>query len=135
MRPRSLAVLTAFAVAGGLGGCGSDDEFSTAIPKTAPDLTIPTATTDTPAAQQNTATSTTQTTQTTQTTTGSAGAPGDPAAPAPPAAQPPATPPPAAPAGTPTTGQAPQGQSTTGGAQAGGGEFDNFCEQNPGVTC
>ena len=80
MRPRSLAVLTAFAVAAaGLGGCGSDDEFSTAIPKTAPDLTIPTETTDTPAAQQST---TTSPTQTTQTTTGSAGATGGTATPA-----------------------------------------------------
>ena len=127
MRLRSLASLTAVTLAAALGGgCGGDDEFSTAVPKSTPDLTIPTATTDMPPAQQSTGTTATTTTST---ATGSSSA-----APAP--AQPPAAAPPAAPAGAATTrGQAPQGQSTTGGAQAGGGEFDNFCAQNPGVTC
>lgn len=126
MRPRPLALLTAFALAGGLGACGGDDEFSTATPKSTPDLTIPTATSDTPPAQRSSGTTATSTTSSTP-----AGS-----APPPAAAQPSAVPPPAAADGSATTGgQAPQSQSTTGGAQAGGGEFNDFCAQNPGVAC
>jgi hypothetical protein len=128
---RCLALLTILVLAIGLGACGSSDEPSADIPRTSPDLTIPTATS---AALPSQASATT--TSTTATSTAPA---------APPAASssapPPAAPPPPAPQGSSTTGgQAPtqgqgqgQGQSTTGGAQAGGGEFDNFCAQNPGA--
>ena len=118
-RQRPLILLAVLALTGGLSACGSDDELTQQVPKTSPDLTIPTGTTaGRPAAVTTTATATTTT----------------PAAP-PAAAAPPATPPPAAEPGSATTGgQAPTtGQSTTGGAQAGGGEFENFCAQNPGA--
>jgi len=121
-RQRLLSLLAVLTLAGGLAACGSDDELSTQIPKTAPDLTIPTGTTDTPAPARTTPTTTTSTT-TTQSV-------------APPAVTPPAAAaPPPPPAGSATTGgQAPAtGQSTTGGAQAGGGEFEDFCAENPGA--
>ena len=126
MRSRRAALLAALALAGGLGACGADDEFSTDIPRTSPDLTIPTATTEIDSAD-----TTTDTTSTTDTTTGAPPAAVTPPAVAPPAA---ATPPaPAPPA--PTTGGAtpPSGpQSTTGGARA-DPEFQNFCRDNPGA--
>lgn len=126
-RHRLLSLLAVLTLSGGLSACGSDDELSTQVPKTSPDLTIPTGTTEAPAAATTTdTTATTATTATTQAVT-------PPAAAAPPAA---ATPP-APPAGSATTGgQAPappSGQSTTGGARAGGGEFEDFCAQNPGA--
>ena len=127
-RQRPLALLAVLASCAGLSACGADEELSTKVPKTSPDLTIPTGTTparpaDTPA----------DTTTTATTTTPDGGQQVTPPAVVTP---PPATPPPAT--GSPQTGgQAPQtgGQSTTGGAQAGGGEFDDFCAQNPGVAC
>lgn len=122
MRRKSpLALLTAVALAGGMSACGSDEDLSTKIPRTSPDLTVPTGTTP---ASTATRTSTTATTTTTTQQTA------PPAA----AAAPPATPPPAAATGSPTTGGATPatGQSTTGGA-ASNGEFDNFCAQNPGA--
>ena len=121
-RQRPLTLLAVLALTGGLSACGSDDELRQQVPKTSPDLTIPTGTTAGRPAETTTTTTTTSTTSTTQV--------------APPAAAaPPATPPPAAAPGSTTTGgQAPAtGQSTTGGAQAGGGEFENFCAQNPGA--
>ena len=126
-RQRPLAVLAVIASCAGVSACGADEELSTKVPKTSPDLTIPTGTTparpaDTPA----------DTTTTATTTTPADGQVTPPASVTPPAA----TPPPAT--GSPQTGgQAPQtgGQSTTGGAPAGGGEFDDFCAQNPGVAC
>lgn len=122
-RLRPATLLAVVALTGALTACGSDDELSPVVPKTSPDLTIPTGTT---AGRPDDATTTTSTT-TTSTTQQAA----PPAAVAPPAAPPPAAPPPASPT---TGGQAPStGQSTTGGAQAGGGEFENFCAQNPGA--
>jgi len=121
-RQRPLTLLAVIALAAGLSSCGSDDGLATPVPKTSPDLTVPTGTT----AARPADTTTPTTTSTTSTT---------PAVAPPPAAAPPATPPPAAAPGSATTGgQAPvTGQSTTGGAQAGGGEFENFCAQNPGA--
>jgi hypothetical protein len=124
-RQRSLTLLAVLAIAAGLSSCGSDDELSTPVPKTSPDLTVPTGTTAARPADT--------TTPTTTTTTSTA-----PAVTPPAAAPPPATPPPAAAPGSATTGgQAPAtgatGQSTTGGTLAGGGEFENFCAQNPGA--
>ena len=121
-RQRPLTLLAALTLAVGLGACGSDDELSNQIPKTSPDLTIPTGTTEAPRDAAPT------TTSTTATTTSQSAAP-------PAAVTPPAATPPAPPAGSATTGgQAPAtGQSTTGGAQAGGGEFEDFCAENPGA--
>ncbi|HWC27733.1 MAG TPA: hypothetical protein VG474_14180 [Solirubrobacteraceae bacterium] len=126
-RQRPLTLLAVLALASVPAACGADDELSTQLPKTAPDLTVPTDTTEGRAAD----TPTTATTATSTTTTGAPAAPPPAAA----AAPPPAAPPPAAPGGSATTGgQAPAtGQSTTGGAPAGGGEFENFCAQNPGA--
>jgi hypothetical protein len=127
MPVRCLALLTTLILALGLSACGSDDEPSTDIPRTSPDLTIPTATSEAPPAEPS---------STTTSTTSTSAAPAAPPA----AAAPPAPPAPVAPQGSATTGgQAPArgqdqpGQSTTGGAQAGGGEFENFCAQNPGA--
>lgn len=122
MPARVLTLLTILALAFGLAACGSDDEPSPEIPRASPDLTIPTTTTEEPAAD----TATTATTSTTDTTTTPV---------TPPAAATPQTPAaPPAPAGSSTTGgAAPTGQSTTGGATTGGGEFENFCAQNPGA--
>jgi len=122
MGPRCVALLAALAV--GVSGCGADDEFSSDIPRTSPDLTIPTATTELPA-------DTTTATSTTTTSTVSQGA-----AP-PPVAQPPAAVAPQAPPAASTTGGAGAGtgagQSTTGGASPNDPDFQDFCRDNPGA--
>lgn len=130
-RQRPLAVLAVLASCGGLSACGSDEELSTKVPKTSPDLTIPTGTTE---ARADDDTATTDTTATTTTSTTAATPQGGAAPPA--AVTPPAAPPPPPATGSPQTGgQAPQtgGQSTTGGAQTGGNEFESFCAENPGA--
>ncbi len=127
MFPRASALLAALALAGGLSACGADDEFSSDIPRTSPDLTIPTATTEVPdAADTSTSASTTATTSTVPDT----GAAAPPAAAQPPAVVQPQAPPPAS-----TTGGAtpPGGQSTTGGATPSDPDFQNFCRDNPGA--
>jgi hypothetical protein len=121
-RQRLLSLLAVLTLAGGLAACGSDDELSTQVPKTSPDLTIPTGTTETPAAA-----STTDTTSTTATTATTGVTP--PAAVTPPAG---ATPPAPSAGSTTTGGQSPStGTPTTG--QGGGAEFEDFCAQNPGA--
>ena len=136
-RQRPLAVLAVLASCGGLSACGSDEELSTKVPKTSPDLTIPTGTTE---GRADDDTATTDTTSTTATSTTAGPTPQTGATPqggaTPPAVTPPAAPPPPAATGSPQTGgQAPQtgGQSDTGGAQAGGNEFESFCAENPGA--
>ena len=130
MRPRRVALLAALALAGGLSACGGDDELSTDIPRTSPDLTIPTATTEiTPS--QSTST-TTSTTTTDSSTTPQSGGAAPPAAAQPPAAAAPQAPPPPAVSTTGGAG-APSNQGTTGGANAGDSEFQNFCRDNPGA--
>ncbi len=124
-RQRPLTLLAVLALAAGLSSCGSDDDLGTPVPKTSPDLTVPTGTTAARPADTTTPTTTSATSTT-------------PAVAPPPAAAPPATPPPVAAPGSATTGGQPPatgatGQSTTGGTQAGGGEFENFCAQNPGA--
>ena len=128
-RQRPLALLAVVASCGGLSACGADEELSTQVPKTSPDLTIPTGTTEAPA--DDDAATTTQTTAT-ATTQAPAAPQATPAAPPPPPAAPP--PPPPATGSPQTGGQTPEtGQSTTGGAQAGGNEFESFCAENPGA--
>ena len=129
MRPRCVALLAVVALAGGLSACGADDELSTDIPRTSPDLTIPTATTEvTPSQSSTTGTSTTR-----HVDDGAVRwrrpAGGRPAA-----------------RGRRAAGRAAarrqhdrrrrsaeQRQATTGGANAGDSEFQNFCRDNPGA--
>jgi hypothetical protein len=122
VRPRILALLAILSLAGGLTACGADDEPSSDIPRTSPDLTIPTATTQLPADTTADATTTA-----TDTSTLSQAAP--PAAVTPPAVVAPPVAPPAS-----TTGGAAAaptgGQQTTGGAQPGDADFENFCRDN-----
>lgn len=127
-RQRPLALLAVLASCGGVSACGSDEELSTQVPKTSPDLTIPTGTTEARPDDDATATSTTATATSTAPATQQVTPPAAPASP-------PAAPPPPPPAEAPQTGgQAPEtGDSTTGGAQAGGGEFESFCAENPGA--
>ncbi len=123
MRAPRLALLAVLALTPVLAACGGDDEVSDAVPRSTPELTIPTATTEAPAADGgDSGSSTTSTTSTSTTPAGGAAAPATPA----PAA-------PAQPAAPATGGQAPSDQSTTGGSAAGGGEFEDFCAQNPGA--
>jgi len=130
MRPRCAVLLAAVAMGGALSACGADDELSSDIPRTTPDLTIPTATTELPPDDAST-TSTTSTTTTATTPAGGAVTPPSAAAPAAPVTPP--APVPQAPAtggaGTDTGTQEPP----TGGAQAGDGDFQNFCRDNPGA--
>ena len=75
MFPRASALLAALALAGGLSACGADDEFSSDIPRTSPDLTIPTATTEVPDAADTSTSATTATTTSTVPDTGAAAPP------------------------------------------------------------
>ncbi len=127
MRPRCLALLATIALAGGLSGCGSDDELSSDIPRTSPDLTIPSATTEiTPDPGASTTS-----TITTSTTPGATAPPAGGVTP-PPVVAPPVAPPPASTTGgaSPQTGG---GTPTTGGAGASDPDFQNFCRDNPGA--
>jgi hypothetical protein len=126
MVPRCTALLAALALAGGLSGCGADDELSSDIPRTSPDLTIPTATTDLPE-PASTGTSTLSTS-----TVPESGAAAPPAVVQPPAAVAPQAAPPASTTGGAGAGATP-GQSTTGGASASDPDFQNFCRDNPGA--
>jgi hypothetical protein len=58
MSARCLTILTILTLSLGLAACGSDNELSTDIPRTSPDLTIPTASSQTggaaPAGQSTT---------------------------------------------------------------------------------
>ena len=125
MVSRCAALLAVLLLAGGLGACGADDELSTDIPRTSPDLTIPTATTELP--PEDTAAATTATTATSTI----AGAAAPPAVVQPPAAVAPVAPPPASTTGGAGAGTG--GQSTTGGASPTDPDFQNFCRDNPGA--
>jgi len=128
MVPRCTALLAALALAGGLGGCGADDELSSDIPRTSPDLTIPTATTQLPDPETATTPSTTTTSTSTIPDTGVA----PPAVVQPPAAVEPQPPPPASTTGGAGAGPPPPA-STTGGAAPSDPDFQNFCRDNPGA--
>jgi hypothetical protein len=123
LRSRALALLAILSLAGGLTACGADDEPSSDIPRTSPDLTIPTATTVLPA--DNTPTNAT----TTATNTSTLPQATPPAVVTPP----PVVAPPVAPPASTTGGAAAAptgGQQTTGGAQPGDAAFQNFCREN-----
>ena len=123
-RQRLLALLAAVALSAAVSACGSDEELSTQIPQTSPDLTIPTGTT--PVRQDATATHGDDDDHDDRPTTALAAAVVTPPAP---------VPPPAGAASPQTGGETPQtgGATTTGGTQAGGTEFESFCAENPGA--
>jgi hypothetical protein len=128
MRPGCVALLVVLTLGGGLGGCGADDELSTDIPRTSPDLTIPTETNDVAPVETTTATTSTSTS-----TTAAPPAAAAPAATPPPVAAQPQAPPPASTTGGAGTGGTGGGSSTTGGAAPGDPAFDDFCRDNPGA--
>ena len=116
---RAALVLACAALSGGaLGACGGSDTFVDSVPKSTPDLTVPSNGVGLPAAQATSTTSTPSTTTTPTTTTGAA-------APAAPTTQSTSTP---ATGGTPSGGTTTPAQTTntTGG-------FSDFCQQNPGA--
>jgi hypothetical protein len=127
MSSRRAALVLAFAAlsGGALGACGGSDAFVDSVPKSTPDLTVPSNGTGLPPAQTtSTSTSTTGTTTTTTPTTGAV-------APASPTTQ---TTPSSQTGGTPSGGTPTPTQTTTnnsGGTPAGG--FSDFCKQNPGA--
>jgi len=124
LRSRALTLLAILSLAGGLSACGSDDEPSSDIPRTSPDLTIPTATTQLPADD----TATNATTTATNTSTQQQATPPAVVTP-PPVVAPPVAPPPVSTTGGATAAPT-GGQRTTGGATPGDADFQNFCREN-----
>jgi hypothetical protein len=122
---RAALVLACAALSGGaIGACGGSDAFVDSVPKSTPDLTVPSNGAGLPPAQTTSTTSTTGTTTTPTTTTGAV-------TPASPTTQ---TTPSSQTGGTPSGGTQTQTQTTTnnsGGTPAGG--FSDFCKQNPGA--
>jgi hypothetical protein len=121
---RAALVLACTALSGGaLGACGGGNDFVDSVPKSTPDLTVPSDGAGLPAPQTTSTTSTTSTSTTPTTSTGAA-------TPAP-TTQSTTTP---QTGGTPSGGTTTPGQttpSTSGGTPAGG--FSDFCKQNPGA--
>jgi hypothetical protein len=116
---RAALVLACAALSGGaLGACGGSDAFVDSVPKSAPDLTVPSNGAGLPPAQTTSTTSTTPTTTTPTTTTSGTAAPVTPTTQATPAPT----------GGTPSGGATTPAQTTntTGG-------FSDFCKQNPGA--
>jgi hypothetical protein len=154
MRPRTPAALVVLLLATGalsVAGCGADGSAGDQLPKSTPDLTVPPgADVLVGNARAGRTTSTTSTTSTTGTdTTGAAGtttaAPAAPSAPSTTSAAP-------APAQTQAPSQGAGGTGGTGGGGTGGGgtgggatggagggtgggsgDFNEFCDQNPGA--
>jgi hypothetical protein len=121
VRPRRAAlVLACAALSGGaLGACGGSGALVDSVPKSTPDLTVPSNATGLPPVQTTSTTSTTDTTTTPTTTTGTA-------APVSPTTTPAAT--------TPQTGGTPSGGATTPAQTTNTtGGFSDFCQQNPGA--
>jgi hypothetical protein len=127
---RAALVLACVAVSGGaLGACGGDTTYIDSVPKSTPDLTVPSNGAGLPAAQTTSTTSTTATTTTPTTTTGTSTSSGSGTI------TPSTTTPSQSTGGTsPSTGTTTQTQTSTsnsGGTPAGG--FSDFCKQNPGA--
>lgn len=126
---RAALVLTFAALSGAaLGACGSDKSYVDSVPKSTPDLTVPSNGAGLPPAQTTSTTATTATT-TTPTTTGDATTTSSSGGTAPstsaPAQSTGGTPP------SDTTTQTQTSTSNSGGTPAGG--FSDFCKQNPGA--
>jgi hypothetical protein len=116
---RAALVLACAALSGGaLGACGGSDTFVDSVPKSTPDLTVPSNGAGLPPAQTTSTTSTTSTTTTPTTTTGAV----------PPAATTTQS------TSTPATGGTPSGGTTTPAQTTNTtGGFSDFCQQNPGA--
>jgi hypothetical protein len=127
MSSRRAALVLAFAAlsGGALGACGGSDTLVDSVPKSTPDLTVPSNGAGLPAAQTTSTTSTTSTTTTPTTTTGTSA----------PTSTGTATTPAQQTGGTPSGGTATPTTTTpsnnSGGTPAGG--FSDFCKQNPGA--
>jgi hypothetical protein len=126
MSSRRAALVLAFAAlsGGALGACGGSDTLVDSVPKSTPDLTVPSNGAGLPPTQSTSTTGTTSTTTTPTTTSGATAAPTT--------TQSTSTP---ATGGTPSGGTATPTQTTpsnnSGGTPAGG--FSDFCKQNPGA--
>jgi hypothetical protein len=119
---RAALVLACAALSGGaLGACGGSGAVVDSVPKSTPDLTVPSNGAGLPAAQTTSTTTTTPTTTTPTTTTGAV-APASPTTQTTPAQQT---------GGTPSGGTQTTSTNTSGGTPAGG--FSDFCKQNPGA--
>jgi hypothetical protein len=124
---RAALVLACAALSGGaLGACGGSDAFVDSVPKSTPDLTVPSNGAGLPPAQTTSTTGTTATTDTTATTTTGAAAPASPTTQAAPV-----TPSGGTPSGGTTTPAQTTPSNNSGGTPAGG--FSDFCKQNPGA--
>jgi hypothetical protein len=108
-------MLAVLALGLGVGACGADQSVSDVVPKTTPELTVPS---DTTALGVSVPTTTTSTTSTTTTST----------TPAAVTTTPPATTTPSGTGGTPSGGT---GTTGTGGTSGQG--FQTFCQENPGA--
>jgi hypothetical protein len=124
---RAALVLACAALSGGaLGACGGGNSYIDSVPKSTPDLTVPSNGAGLPPAQTTSTTATTDTTTTPATSTGTSTL-------APTTTQSTSTPAPAS-GGTPSGGATTPTQTSTsnsGGTPAGG--FSDFCKQNPGA--
>jgi hypothetical protein len=125
---RAALVLACAALSGGaLGACGGSNDYIDSVPKSTPDLTVPSNGTGLPPAQTTSTTSTTATTTTPTTTSGTSSPTGGTVTPS-------TTAPSQSTGGTPSGGTTTPTQTTTsnsGGTPAGG--FSDFCKQNPGA--
>jgi hypothetical protein len=127
---RAALVLACVAVSGGaLGACGGSNDYIDSVPKSTPDLTVPSNGTGLPPPQTTSTTSTTDTTATTPTPSSTSPGTGGTAVTRSTAAPSQST------GGTPSGGTTTTPTQTTpsnsGGTPAGG--FSDFCKQNPGA--
>jgi hypothetical protein len=125
---RAALVLASVALSGGvLGACGGGNDYIDSVPKSTPDLTVPSNGTGLPPAQTSSTTSTTGTATTPTTSTGTSTLPTG-------GATPTTSSPSQSTGGTPSGGATTPTQTSTsnsGGTPAGG--FSDFCKQNPGA--
>jgi hypothetical protein len=125
---RAALVLACVAVSGGaLGACGGGNDYIDSVPKSTPDLTVPSNGAGLPPAQTTSTTSTTSTSTTPTTTSGTSTGTGGTVTPS-------TTAPSQSTGGTPSGGATTPTQTSTsnsGGTPAGG--FSDFCKQNPGA--
>jgi hypothetical protein len=126
---RAALVFACAALSGGvLSACGGDNSYIDSVPKSTPDLTVPSNGAGLPPAQTTSTTATTSTSTTPTTTSGTVTPSGGTATPT-------TSTPSQSTGGTPSGGATTPTTSTpsqsTGGTPSGG--FSDFCQQNPGA--